>query len=126
MRLLVTGGREFDRTARLWQILDGYLKQHGVEGLVIVHGYCPRGADAMADQWARAHGITVERHPAHWTTYGKRAGYIRNQEMVDSRPDECVAFPDPSSVGTWDCIDRAETAGIKTRIFDPRTGRELP
>ncbi|MET9346271.1 SLOG family protein [Streptomyces termitum] len=32
--------------------------------MTVVHGTCPTGADALADAWARAHGVPVERHPA--------------------------------------------------------------
>jgi hypothetical protein len=77
-----------------------------------VHGDCPTGADAFADQFARDFGIQVEKHKAEWDLHGKFAGPKRNKEMVDLGADVVLAFPQGLSKGTRGTIRMAETAGL--------------
>jgi hypothetical protein len=119
MRILVTGSR--------WATTDHTLDIHlaladatrGADGpITLVHGKCPRGGvDLLAHHAAVEWDWTVEPHPADWDRYGKRAGMIRNADMVDLGADICLAFPGTSSVGTWDCIRKAANAGIHVRIY---------
>lgn len=69
------------------------------EPLIVVTGGA-RGADTYGDDWARAKGHISEIHKADWDKYGKRAGYIRNQEMVDSGINFAIIFWDGKSRGT--------------------------
>lgn len=111
MRVLVTGSRDWD---------DELAIRHALftlpQDTVIVHGDAP-GADRMAQRLAREFGFADEPHPAKWRTLGKSAGPIRNQEMVDLGADICFAFPGPESVGTWDCVRRAQKAGILVLLY---------
>jgi hypothetical protein len=79
---------------------------------IVVHGACPQGADAIADREARVLGLQVERHPAQWETYGKRAGYVRNAAMVELGADLCFAFVRNGSPGASMCANLAERADI--------------
>lgn len=40
-----------------------------------------RGMDTIGERWARDRTIPVKEFPADWNKYGKRAGYLRNEEM---------------------------------------------
>ena len=116
MRILVTGSRNWtDRAAIAQALLD--LRMEGPP--VIVHGACPTGADAIADELATSWGWEIERHPADWDRHGKAAGPLRNQEMVDAGADVCVAFPHGDSRGTRDCMKRATAAGLRLIVVDP-------
>ena len=67
----------------------------------IVHG-CSKGADDMADQWARENRVPVEKYPALWDVHGRGAGPIRNQLMVDdAKPDMVLAFPGGAERRIW-------------------------
>ena len=79
--------------------------------VTVVHGDAP-GADTLAKQVAEEYGMQVEAHPADWRKHGKAAGPLRNQRMVALGADICLAFPEPGSRGTLDCMRRAEAAGI--------------
>lgn len=124
MRILVCGGRDFTNWVLFNQTLhhviyDGdhtdYSKQ------VIIHGKA-KGADTLAGQWADINNVPVLKYPADWNTYGKAAGTIRNQQMIDEgKPDLVVAFPTPKSKGTWDMIRRAEKHGIKTIVVKEKS-----
>jgi hypothetical protein len=80
----------------------------------IIHGGA-RGADSMAGEFANETGIEEIVFPADWKMYGRRAGPIRNQQMLDEgKPDLVVAFP--GGRGTADMVGRARTAGIEVRL----------
>lgn len=122
MRILVTGSRNWTDHRAVTLELESYrlLSDGPGEGLVIVHGACPTGADAIAGLWARETiGVTEEPHPADWLLHGKAAGPKRNQEMVDLGADLCLAFPMADSRGTQDCMRRALAAHIPLRTYIP-------
>lgn len=123
MRILITGSREWsDGETIRKEILDAlpgiptYSGSH-----TIVHGGA-RGADRIAAQLAVGLAMKVEEYPAHWDLHGRRAGAIRNQQMVYRGADICLAFPLPGSVGTWDCVKRANAAGIRVEIAGHKGG----
>jgi hypothetical protein len=119
-RVLVTGSRAWTDTQTLTSALDD-LRHVRPADLLIVHGACPQGADAIADQWARRWSVTVERHPADWARLGRRAGMDRNTAMVNSGPALCLAFIRDHSPGATHCAAAAEAAGIPTIRHDATT-----
>jgi hypothetical protein len=138
IRILVTGSREWDDKETLWAELDSLRARYGSE-LVIVHGACypavdpatgerPEiSADYLAHLWCRSRGVREETHPADWYTGGvfdRGAGPKRNQRMCDKGPYRgCCAFPLKGN-GTWDCIKRANRAGIPVRIVPARGAKK--
>ncbi len=82
--------------------------------MTIIHGDCPRGADALADTWREVPGLHIDPHPANWDKHGRSAGPIRNREMLKEKPDLVIAFTDDleSSRGTKDCVTEAGRLGI--------------
>lgn len=118
-RVLLTGSRTWTDWRTIGQKLD-YLDVKFPD-LVIVHGACPQGADDIADQYARAHDIRTERHPANWRKYGRRAGHLRNAHMVTLGAELCVAFIRDESPGASGCAAMAEHAGIPTIRFTDRS-----
>lgn len=119
-RILITGSRnwtDWDEVA--YALMDATPRPYDYR-YIIVHGGA-RGADTIAAAWAKSWGMEVEVHPADWRTHGKAAGPIRNQKMVDLGAHVCLAFPQPKSVGTWDCVRRAKAAGIPVTITEERS-----
>lgn len=117
-RVLVTGSRTWTDQQ---QIADALLDcwhgafEDGADGIVVVHGACPRGADALAAKWAADNGVPTEAHPADWNTNGKQAGFIRNQHMVQLGARICLAFIRDGSRGASHTADLAEKAGMDVR-----------
>jgi hypothetical protein len=115
-RVLVTGSRSWLWPLTVFDALDGMLREHG-DRLVIVHGACSRGADAMADAWCTRRGVRVERHPADWSQ-GKHAGHLRNLMMVTTSPAVCLAFIHDGSPGASHCAALAESWDVPTLRFE--------
>lgn len=110
-RVLVTASRHWDD----WELLDFVLCSVAgpyLPDVTIIHGNYGRG-DQMADDWALIHGLVPERHDPDWAQFGRKAGPIRNAEMVQAGADVCVAFIKNASRGATGCSDLAEAAGIK-------------
>lgn len=113
-RILVTGSRDWDD----WRRVISALVEHWDYSVTIVHGACPTGADEITDWlcknlfWHLECIMEVERHPADWEKYGRRAGFIRNDQMVQLGADICLAFIRNGSKGATMTADIAEAAGI--------------
>lgn len=119
-RVLITGSRTWNNELAIVGTLQGIAVEHPADGeLVLVHGACPTGADAIANNWAVLYGCLIEAHPAAWWKYGRVAGPRRNKEMVDAGADICLAFIKDGSRGATHCADLAEQAGIPTRRWTP-------
>jgi hypothetical protein len=123
-RVLVTGSRTWTDRTTIRAALDRVRAEVAERGLepVIVHGACPRGADAIADQWCQDTGVRVERWPADWRNGGRGAGMMRNAEMVASRPAMCLAFIRDNSPGASQCAALADLTGIPVRRHRHRGG----
>lgn len=119
MRVLVTGSRDWPSRFAVYTALEEIaLQLIPGEVLTVVHGDCPRGADWFARSWcehrADRYPIVHEPHPADWKTHGKKAGFLRNAEMVKLGADVCLAFIKGNSRGASMTKDLAEKAGITT------------
>lgn len=121
-RVLVTGSRTWIRWKIIWDALDNMLAEH--PDMTLVHGHCFRGADKLADIWAMRRRVPAEHHPADWQTHGRRAGILRNLEMVATRPDVCLAFIRDNSPGATHCANAAREAGIPTVYIGHEENRE--
>jgi hypothetical protein len=125
-RVLVTGSRGWANREFIFDVLDA-CREGVTGGMVVIHGACPSGADAIAARWvadtfrSKATGarVAAEPYPADWGRWRGRAGMIRNQQMVDKGADVCYAFfwNGAANKGTADCAQRAEDAGIFVRRF---------
>lgn len=104
MKVIVTGGRDYMDWWTVYNILDCFPITCIVQGGA-------SGADTIAVQYARDRGIPFITVEAKWKIYGRRAGQLRNQEMLRAHPDgTVVAFPGGS--GTSGCVAFAKHLGL--------------
>jgi hypothetical protein len=122
IRVIVTGSRSWDCPALADRLLRRMRDRYG-DGLLVVHGACPTGVDAAFDRACRALGIRCEKHSADWKKLGKRAGPIRNGEMLSLGAVLVLAVHDrlARSKGTRDCVARALAAGIPVYLIASET-----
>lgn len=125
MKILVTGGRDYDNESCVNETLDAFNLSWPIS--LIVHGNA-KGADSLAGAWADARDIphTREKYTAAWRdlhapgawikqgkhgAYNANAGKDRNQRMLDEeKPEVVIAFP--GGTGTADMVMRAERAKV--------------
>lgn len=120
MKILVCGGRDYNDFARFWEVMDRLARKYGF--VHIISGGA-KGADRMAEAWARDRAAMLSIYRADWSKLGRAAGPIRNQKMIDEgKPSLVVAFP--GGAGTADMVSRAEKAGIEVlRVDHDRAGQ---
>jgi hypothetical protein len=119
-RVIVAGSRGAGSDADTYLLLENKLnsilsKKSVTHNIEIVSGTAA-GADKMGEHYAVVYSHDIKQFPADWTKFGKRAGYIRNEEMAQYA-DALVALWDGKSRGTKHMIDIANRHGLPTRII---------
>lgn len=118
MIVLVTGDRHWKDYNAIYRELSKCPL-----GTMVVHG-AARGADSLADIAGERLGLKVKPFPAKWHIYGRGAGPVRNQEMLDwiliqDDQKKVLAFHKnlAESTGTKDMVTRARKAGIEIELI---------
>lgn len=117
--VIVTGSRNWKDPNTIGRALGN------ISPDLIIHGDA-KGADSIANEWAALHDCFCIRMPANWEKDGKAAGPIRNSGMIKlgtvlkyfGHDVKVLAFLRPESIGTRDCIKRAEHANIELEVFN--------
>lgn len=113
-RVIVAGGRDFDDYELLKSTMDKLLIN--IKSQICIVSGTARGADLLGERYAKENGYIVHRFPADWNTFGKTAGFVRNEEMAQNA-DALVAFWDGSSHGgTYHMIKTAKRYNLKVRV----------
>lgn len=90
-RIIIAGSREFNNYGLLVNKVTHLIREKSKTHNIIIISGMARGADKLGEYWAETTGYKVERYPADWNRYGKRAGYIRNKQMAEVA-DALIAF----------------------------------
>jgi len=102
MKLAIIGSRTFENYSILIKNLDP-LKPKITQ---VISG-AAKGADSLGEKWAKGNNIPTLIFPADWNKHGKRAGFIRNEDIIKNC-DCCIAFWDGKSKGTAHSISLCE------------------
>jgi hypothetical protein len=125
MKILICGGRNFSNYEYLMGAVDRYIKTSEEDfpdnEIEIVSGGA-RGADTLAERYAKEKNLKLKVFPADWNAHGKKAGILRNEEMahylaVSADRCEVIAFWDGSSRGTANMISTAKEFGLAFSIY---------
>lgn len=108
VNLAVVGSRGFSNYNLLKRELDNLRISKIISGGA-------RGADSLAEVYARKNEIEVKIFPADWNKHGRRAGYLRNKEIVEEC-DYLIAFWDGNSRGTAHSIELARAQGKLLKV----------
>lgn len=111
MKVIIAGCRGFTN----YQFLLNSIYELGYSDWTEVVSGGAKGADALGEQFAQAHSLSLKLFPADWNVYGNAAGPIRNTQMAEYA-DALVAFWDGKSKGTKNMIDTAVKLGLKVKI----------
>lgn len=116
MYIIIAGSRSINDE----RVVEEALAESGFPIDVIVQGGA-RGVDTLAKKYAQKNNLPHIEFGANWNKHGKRAGPIRNAEMVRYAKESCecngalVAIWDGESRGTFNIITQAFKAGL--RVF---------
>lgn len=110
MRVIIAGSRDITSMEHV----ERAIKESGFNITTVVSGGA-RGVDSLGERWAEDNGITMVRFPADWKRHGKKAGYIRNEEMA-KYGDALIAVWDGESRGTENMINLAQDNGLKIHV----------
>lgn len=137
VRIIIAGGRDFNNYELMKESIDNTLTKLSIKNLSTGLGNYPagflhgvefisgtaRGADVLGEVIVSERGWQVIRFPADWDTYGKSAGYIRNEQMAEYAMSEdsygvLLAFWDGQSKGTKHMIDLAKKHGLDIYVIN--------
>lgn len=116
MKILICGGRDFTNWPFVRDVLDEIQREDiptVPQGPItwIVQGGAA-GADRLARHWATIHSVPYNEYPAKWDLHGRKAGYLRNKQMLDDNPDIEYVVAFPGGRGTADMCRQAKDRNI--------------
>ena len=109
-RVVIAGSRHYSNYTEAKLYIEDCLSQVIEGNTVIIISGGAVGADMIGEQYADEHGIEIEKYPALWDKYGKKAGPIRNRQMAQVC-DIAICFWDGKSKGTMSMINYAKRLG---------------
>jgi hypothetical protein len=74
-----------------------------------------KGADKLGEKYAKEHGIKMVTMSPDWKLHKKKAGIIRNQDIVNAA-DYVLCFWDSQSPGTRNTIERTRKTNKMLKI----------
>lgn len=104
MRLAIIGGRDFNGYSELCTVMRNHFAIGSIHE--IVSGGA-NGADFLAAKYANESGIKLTEFLPEWEKYGKRAGFLRNEDIIKNC-DMVLAFWDGQSRGTGNSLSIAK------------------
>jgi hypothetical protein len=130
VRVLIFGDRDWTHIESIRTVLEFLRRRFPDIRIIIVHG-AARGADYIAGKLAEEifGPENVEAHPADWAMWGKRAGSIRNADMLLISADRAlndgcnlrmaIGFHADieHSKGSKDMKGRLDKAGIPCKVI---------
>jgi len=115
-RVAIVGSRGYSNL----EAVRAYVRSLPKDTVVVSGGAA--GVDITAEITAKDCGLAVVVWPADWARYGRRAGLLRNIQVVENC-DRVVAFWDGKSRGTAHSIDLARKAGKPVEVVGSLGGR---
>jgi hypothetical protein len=108
MVVAVIGSRSCNDISFVFSALDEVSKEHPITK--IISGGA-RGADSFGKMWADKYNIPTTIFYPNWVVYGKRAGFMRNIDIIENS-EFVLAFWDGVSKGTRHSIEIAKDRKI--------------
>jgi GH18 family chitinase len=115
VKIAVIGSRNFS---------DYFFFHEKLEAIIInlkdfefVSGRCKSGGDALIKKYCNENQYKLVEHLPDWNKFGKKAGFLRNQLIVDDCT-HLVAFWNLESKGTKSSIEMARKQNKPVKIVE--------
>lgn len=109
MKVAIIGSREFND----FNLLEKKINELNINISLIVSGGA-KGADILGERYAKKYGIETLIFIPDWKQFGKKAGFIRNTDIIENS-DIVIAFWNGESKGTLDSINKA--IKLKKKVY---------
>jgi len=109
MKIAVVGSRSFTR----YNLMKEELDKEKIITFIVSGG--AKGADQLSERYALEKNLPTIILLPDWDQYGKRAGFIRNEQIVNEC-DKLIAFWDGKSKGTSHSIELAHKLGKEVKV----------
>lgn len=116
MKIAIVGSRTFEDYDAMCSFVEEKLADMGCSTIEAVVSGGARGADILAERYAQKRGLQMIVFPAEWKKYGRRAGFIRNVDIIRAC-DVCFAFWNGESRGTQHDIELCEQMNKQCFIY---------
>ena len=110
MKIAIVGSRTFTNYEMMCTFIERSLSDAEFNSIETVVSGGARGADTLAEQYARENGLELIVFPAEWERYGRKSGPLRNVK-ISQECDLCFAFWDGQSRGAKHDIDLCKERG---------------
>lgn len=112
MKVLICGGRDYTNTNQFNRFMHNFVAENGPITCIVQGGQS--GADAMARFYANQRILTIflQTYRAEWEIYGRAAGPLRNQKMLEKNPDIAWVIAFPGGRGTANMVEQARERGF--------------
>ena len=116
MNIVIVGSRSFSNYSFMKKCILNIIDVNIID--YIISGGA-KGADSLAEVFAKDYNIRTMIFKPNWKKYGRAAGVIRNTDIINNA-DIVIAFPIGDSKGTYNSINKAKKADKKVYIFEER------
>lgn len=103
----IVGSRYYTNYGNFCLVVEKWINLNSRPEMIVSGG--ANGIDTLAERFAKENNIKLKVHPAEWSKYGKAAGPVRNQLIVNDIT-HLLAIPIKTSIGTFSTIKKAKTA----------------
>lgn len=115
MKCVIAGSR----TIKDYGIVLDAIEKSGFNITEVVSGTA-EGVDKLGERFAMDEAIPITRFPANWKKHGKKAGILRNEEMityVQQHFGGAIVVWDGSSVGSKHTISLANSRLQPEKVY---------
>jgi hypothetical protein len=115
LKTVIAGSREILDNSINYSILTSVIKDLPWTISEDISGMA-HGVDTLGERWAKNNNVPINKKPADWKTYGKRAGIIRNSQMA-REAEAVLCLWDGVSRGTKNMFETAIERGLTTCVI---------
>lgn len=115
IKVAIVGSRTFSNYDGFEKNLKDTIRENGWMDIELISGGA-KGADSMAQRYAKENGLKITIFYPNWNKYGNSAGFQRNRLIIEAC-DVVVAWWDNKSKGTQNSLELAEEMGKKKIVF---------
>lgn len=116
VHLAVVGSRGYTDYTSFCKHLENYIASLPSPPTRFISGGAI-GTDQMAERYAAEHSIPMTVFKPDWTTHGRKAGILRNADIITAST-HVVAFLAEGSIGTRDSIKRAKLQSKQLLVIE--------